>query len=201
MAKTLLELSGATPPPLDLARSVLILIDYQNEYLEGPLRLTGAEEAIGQMAGALAKARNARSRIIHVAHNGGPSKPFDRTTHRGQIVDALQPVAGDAVIEKPRPNAFSGTDLAEQIGPAGTSLIIAGFMTHMCVSSTARAALDLGYPVTVLGDACATRDLPSGNGEISAADIHRAELAALADRFAWIISAAEVDKREGERAM
>jgi len=195
-AKTLLELSGATPPPLDLAASVLILIDYQNEYLDGPLRLTGAGEAIGQMAGALAKARNARSRIIHVAHNGGPGKAFDRAAHRGQIVEALQPVAGEAVIEKPRPNAFSGTDLADQIGPAGTPLIIAGFMTHMCVSSTTRAALDLGYPVTVLGDACATRDLPTPNGDIAAVDIHNAELAALADRFAWIITAAEVGNSE-----
>jgi len=69
--------------------------------------------------------------------------------------------------------------------------VLAGFMTHMCVSSTARAALDLGYQTTVVADACATRDLPRpGGGTIAAADLHAAELAALADRFAIVCDAA-----------
>ena len=33
-----------------------------------------------------------------------------------------------------------------------TQLVIAGIMTHMCVSSTARAALDLGYKATVAAE-------------------------------------------------
>jgi nicotinamidase-related amidase len=66
-------------------------------------------------------------------------------------------------------------------------------MTHMCVSSTARAALDLGYPVTVAADASATRDLPApGGGVVSAGDLHRAELAALADRFACVTDSASI---------
>ncbi len=63
-------------------------------------------------------------------------------------------------------------------------------MTHLCVSTSARAALDLGYGCSVLGPACATRDLPDGQGGVvSAADIHRIELVALADRFATIATA------------
>ena len=93
---------------------------------------------------------------------------------------------------RPEQGRIDRTDLAERIGPAGSPLIIAGFMTHMCVSSTARAALDLGYPVIIPGDACATRSLPTPDGEIAAADVHRAELAALADRFAWVVSTADV---------
>ena len=30
------------------------------------------------------------------------------------------------------------------------TLILAGFMTHMCISASARAALDLGYQTTVI---------------------------------------------------
>ena len=40
-------------------------------------------------------------------------------------------------------------------------------MTNMCVSSTARAALDLGYKATVAADAAATRDLPDPMGASS----------------------------------
>jgi nicotinamidase-related amidase len=57
----------------------------------------------------------------------------------------------------------------------------------MCVSATARSALDHGYACTILAPACATRDLPDGQGgAIEAAEIHRVELAALSDRFAMI---------------
>ncbi len=64
------------------------------------------------------------------------------------------------------------------------SLIIAGFMTHMCVSTTARAALDLGIPCSVVADTCATRDLPDAEGGVlRGRDLHRMELVALSDRF------------------
>ena len=47
--------------------------------------------------------------------------------------------------------------------------------------------MDLGYGCSVLGPACATRDLPDGQGGVvAAADIHRIELTALSDRFALI---------------
>ena len=45
MAKTLLQLAGADPQPSRLSESVLILIDVQNEYFDGPLQLTGVEAA------------------------------------------------------------------------------------------------------------------------------------------------------------
>jgi nicotinamidase-related amidase len=61
----------------------------------------------------------------------------------------------------------------------------------MGVSSTARAALDLGYRVTVPADACATRALPDplAGEALSGAAIHRHALAALADRFAIVVPA------------
>lgn len=185
--KTLLQLAGVTVKPPPLAEAVLVLIDIQNEYVSGPLALPGAEPAIAKAADLLARARAAGTRIIHIAHKGGAGGPFDREAHRGAIVDAVVPRDGEAVIEKPRPNSFSGTNLAEAIGTAGKPVIFAGFMTHMCVSSTVRAALDLGYPASVAADASATRDLPKpGGGVIDAASLHEAELAALADRFAGI---------------
>jgi nicotinamidase-related amidase len=190
--KTLFALAGREPRPPRLAEATLILIDYQNEYLAGPLALVGAEEAIAQAERLLQAVRQAGGRVIHVAHKGAPGGAFDRSQPRGAIVDALAPLAGEPVVEKPRPNAFSDTHLADLAGPPGAALIFAGFMTHNCVSSSVRAGKDLGYAMTVAADACATRDLPLAGDVVRAADLHRAELAGLADHHAGVFDVAEL---------
>lgn len=186
LPSTLYEIGGVDYAPPILATSVLVLIDYQNEYLAGPLALRGAFDAVDRAVQLLWGVREAGGKVIHVAHAGAPGGLFDRTQYRGAIIASLKPREGEVVIEKRLPNAFAGTDLADHVGPAGTRIIVAGFMTHNCVSSTARAALDLGYDAIVASDASATRDLPADGGVITAAQLHRAELAALADRHAWV---------------
>jgi len=186
--KTLLELSGADLTSPKLRDACLVLIDIQNEYCAGPLALPDAEPAIAAAARLLARARQSGAAIFHIAHKGRSGGLFDREAVRGAIVDSLTPLASEAVIEKSLPNAFAGTDLQAQLAGTGRSnIVLAGFMTHMCVSSTARAALDLGFRTTVASDACATRDLPDGRGgAIAAATIHDVALAELSDRFAII---------------
>jgi nicotinamidase-related amidase len=188
--KTLFALANHEPRPPRLGEATLILIDYQNEYLDGPLALTGAESAIAEAERLLRAMRRAGGRVIHVAHKGAPGGLFDRAQRRGAIVAALAPAAGEPIVEKPRPNAFSGTNLATLAGAPGAALIFAGFMTHNCVSSSVRAGKDLGYAMTVAADACATRDLPCPGGVIAARDLHAAELAALADHHAGVFDAA-----------
>jgi nicotinamidase-related amidase len=59
----------------------------------------------------------------------------------------------------------------------------------MCVSSTVRAALDLGYRSIVPASATATRDLPDPvtGAVVSAGALQSASLAALSDRFATVV--------------
>ncbi|MCP3477424.1 cysteine hydrolase [Bradyrhizobium sp. CCGUVB1N3] len=186
--KTLLELAGADLSPPRLSESCLVLIDLQNEYRTGPLALPDAEPAIARAERLLSRARQAGAAIFHVAHKGRAGGLFDREAERGAIVASLAPLATEPVIEKPLPNAFAGTDLQARLASTGRkNIVLAGFMTHMCVSSTARAALDLGLRTTIASDACATRDLPDGRGgAIPAATIHDVALAELSDRFAII---------------
>lgn len=186
--KTLLQLAGADLQPPKLGSSCLVIIDMQNEYLDGPIALPEARPAITRAQALLEKARAAGSSIIHVAHKGRADSLFDRDGERGQIVVELTPAGDEAVVEKALPNAFAGTDLAAQISATGhKDLIIVGFMTHMCVSSTARAALDLGFRVTIDAQACATRDLPDGKGgRVDAATLNDVALVELSDRFAVI---------------
>lgn len=190
--QTLFALSGRQPTPAPLEDAVLILIDYQNVYLSGPLALAGVDQALHAASTLLAAARKVGTRIIHVAHRGAAGGLFDREQPRGAIIDAMRPESGEVIIEKPRPNAFSGTELTACVGPAGTRIIVAGFMTHNCVSSTVRAALDLGYSVTLAGDACATRDLPFEAGVMPASELHRAVLAGLADMHACVVTASDL---------
>ena len=187
--KTLLAMAGADPNPPALADAVVVMIDYQNEYLSGALPLPGGAAAVAEAAKLLGRARGAGAPIIHIAHAGQPGGPFDRAAERGAIIDTLVPAEGERVIEKPLPNAFAKTSLDEALQEVGRKeIVFAGFMTHMCVSSSVRAALDLGYRATIVAGACATRDLPAATGgkPIAAEALHEASLAALADRFAVI---------------
>ena len=185
---TLLQLAGADLSLPKLGAASLVLIDLQNEYLTGPLALPYADAAIANAARLLARARNEGAMIFHVAHRGRSGGLFDRAAARGGIVSALAPLPDEPTIEKELPNAFAGTDLKAHLDAAGhKNIVLAGFMTHMCISSTARAALDLGFRTTIDATACATRDLPDGRGGIiPAATVHDVALIELSDRFALI---------------
>ncbi len=191
--KTLLALAGANLSPAPMSQAGLLIIDAQNEYLDGTLALPGVQPALDEIAALLKRARSAGRPVFHVRHLGQPGGLFDANGHAGQIVDQLAPQDGEAIIGKSLPNSFAGTDLKQTIDAAGVGqLIVAGFMTHMCVSATVRSAVDNGLFSTVVASGCATRDLPSatGGGTVSAQSVHDATLAALADRFAVIAGSA-----------
>ena len=188
--KTLLALAGAPSAPPPLKDSALIVIDAQREYLDGALPLVGVEAALGRIAALLARARKAGAPVIHVRHLGRPGGLFDADAPRGQIAAPAAPAAGEAVVGKKLPNAFAGTELNEVLAATGKrNIVVCGFMTHMCVSSTVRAALDLGYRSIVPASATATRDLPDAvtGATVPAAALQAASLTALADRFATVV--------------
>jgi nicotinamidase-related amidase len=191
-ARTIIELAGRKIPALPLSETTLVLIDYQNEYRDGPLKLVGVEAAILRAATLLEAARRAGGRIIHIAHKGAPGGLFDRAQQRGDFIDALQPAEGEAIVEKTFASAFAGTELERLIGGAGSPVVFAGFMTHNCVSSTVRAGIERGYAMTVAADACATRALPLAGRVVSATELHEAELAGLGDAHAAIRTVAEI---------
>lgn len=191
--QTLLAMAGAPSVPPALAESAVVMIDAQREYLDGRLALPGAEAALAEGSRLLGAARQAGRPVIHVRHKGRAGGLFDPETTAYAIAEAVFPVGDEPVVTKTLPNSFAGTELAELLaGLKVQNLLVAGFMTHMCVSSTVRAATDLGYRTAVIAGACATRDLPDGQGGVIAADqLHRAELAALADRFAVVVERTE----------
>ena len=195
MPQTLLQMRGLAIAPGRLSQSALVIIDAQGEYRSGRMALPGIDPALARITDLLARARAAGTPVLHVAQIGQPGTLFDPTTERGAILPQAAPIAGEPIVMKRLPNGFAGTERHERLQQSGrNTLILVGFMTHMCISASARAALDLGYQTTVIGDATATRALPAhdGGAAISSEVVHRTALAELADRFAAVVACAEL---------
>lgn len=190
---TLLQMAGADLTPNALSESALILIDCQMEYVSGAVPLGGVAAALDEAGRVLARAREASTPIVHIVHKGAAGGVFDLDGAGGQIAPQVARGDSETMISKELPNAFVDTPLHDTLqGLGAKQLIFVGFMTHMCVSASVRAALDLGYRSTIVSAATATRDLPTpSGGVIDAAHLHEASLAALADRFAIIIDTAD----------
>jgi nicotinamidase-related amidase len=130
----------------------------------------------------LAAARNAGLLVIHTreghrpdlsdappakVERGAPSKrigdpgPMGRILIRGEpghdIIDALYPIEGEPVIDKPGKGAFYQTDLQALLQTHGIeNLVVCGVTTEVCVNTTVREANDRGYRCVVLADCCAS---------------------------------------------
>lgn len=194
--QTLFQMAGAKLEPARLSNSVLIIIDAQREYTDGALPLAGVDEAIGEIGKLLSRARKAGTPVIHVVHKGRGGL-FNPSSQGFEIVAPLRPLDGETIIEKSRVSSFADTGLEQAIQRTGRkNLVVVGFLTHNCVSSTTRAAMDKGYMPTVVADATATRDLSDGKGGvIAAAAVQAVSLTELADRNA-VIARTERDVQE-----
>ena len=187
--QTLRQVAGLPAQPASLRDAALVLIDCQNTYREGIMQLEGVEPALKECAKLLQRARDAGATIIHIQHDAGPGSPYDVRAPIGAIADVVAPAAGEPVIVKAYPSSFEQTNLDAEFKKRGiTDLVLAGFMTHVCVNSTARAAFNHGYRATVVGNATATRALPNPDGgTVPAQTMHTGALAALADIFAIVV--------------
>jgi len=191
--QTLRQMAGLkAPESLTPDKTALVLIDFQGDYFDpAKLLLPDGRRAAGQAAQLVDAADAAGVKVFHMQHTApSPASPLFAPGSAGwAFVEPVTPRPGHEVVAKTLPSSFVRTELDAKLRAAGVdTVVIAGLMTHMCVDATARDAVSNGYKVIVAADACATRDLPAGDGgTIAARDVHRATLAALGDRFADIM--------------
>jgi nicotinamidase-related amidase len=178
-----------------MSDTALLIIDLQNDYFpRGAMELEGAEAACKRAAEALAAFRAKGLPVFHVQHlSVRPGATFFLPGTKGaEIHGGVRPAASEAVVQKNFPNSFRNTDLQQRLEAAGVKhLVVAGMMTSMCVDATVRQAADLGYRVTLMADACATRTLSYGGESVPAKQVHAAFLAALNGLYAKVLPAAE----------
>lgn len=171
----------------------LLLIDIQRDYFPGGRHpLVGSDLAADAAASVLGAFRAGSEPVLHVQHSwDGPDAEYLRPGTPGfEHDDRVAPVEDEPVVVKQAPNAFSGTDLEHRLRSEGIDqLVVAGMMTSMCLDATVRAAVDLGFAVTVVGDACAAPDLEYDGVKVPGKQVHAAFIAALADGYATVIRA------------
>ncbi|MCU0302552.1 MAG: cysteine hydrolase [Thermoanaerobaculales bacterium] len=176
--------------------TALLVIDIQAFYFPGGLMpLVGPEEAAARAGKVIAAFRAAGRPVIHVQHL---PKDVDTPDPTGiaepyRIRPEVLPAPGETIVGKHHASSFRDTELLAVLHELGvTRLVVVGMQTHMCVEAAVRAAADLGFEVTVVHDACATRDLTFDGTTVPAAQVHAAALAAMKGSYAEVVSAAEL---------
>ena len=159
----------------------LVVVELQNEYLPtGKLPLTGVDTIVENAIRVISHARNTGFPVFHVRHESAESAPiFAKGSAGAEIQPDVAPQGSESVIVKKHINAFRETDLKQQLEAANVDeIVVIGAMSHMCIDAVVRAAVDMGYTVTVLHDACTTLDLTFRGVAVPAAHVHAALMAA-----------------------
>ncbi len=185
-------------------RRALIVIDVQNEYVDGRLLIEhppvkGSLEAIGRAMDA-ARAHGIPVIVVqNTAPNGSPL--FAKGTPTWELHPTVARRPRDHYVEKRLPSAYTGTDLADWLHEHGVdTLTVCGYMTHNCVDSTVKHALHNGTAVEVLHDAIGSVPYANRFGRASAAEIHHAFCVVMQSRFAAVMTTDEwVQILEGRR--
>lgn len=172
-------------------KKALLIIDVQNDYFpNGKCELYQSELALGNIEELLTYFRNNNLPVYYVQHIAEATASFFVPDTDGvNIHNSIAPLDSEKVIIKHFPNSFFDTSLQDELEKeAVTELVVCGMMTHMCVDTTVRAARDLGYHITLISDACATKDLEHNGTRIPAEIVHNVYMASLHPKFANVMT-------------
>lgn len=91
---------------------------------------------------------------LHIGETGAMGRLLVAGEPGNQIVDALAPIEGEIVIDKPGKGMFWATGIHERLQGLGiTHLVFAGVTTEVCVQTSMREANDRGYECLLIEDA------------------------------------------------
>lgn len=193
-AQSFREIIGVPRSSASPQDSTLIIIDAQNEYATGALKTENVTETRKSIANLLTKYRQGGDgkNIVHVVHAVPEGAPvFTPNTPLAQEFEELTPKAGEKVVTKNFPSSFAQTDLhayLQGLGDLGKKVVLVGYMAHVCVSTTTRAAAELGYDPIVVKEAVGDRNIPG----VDATTLVSVALGELADAFATVVSEKEI---------
>ncbi|WP_458128602.1 cysteine hydrolase family protein [Pseudomonas sp. Z2-11] len=175
-----------------MSKQALIVVDIQNDYFpEGKWPLVGAEAAADNAVRLIEAFRQAGNQVVHIRHEfTSDEAPFFTPGSEGaQLHPKVLNRADEPVVLKHFVNSFRETELQAILEQHGIErLVVVGSMSHMCIDGITRAAADMGYEVTVVHDACASRYLEFNGLVVPAAHVHAAFMSALGFAYANVVS-------------
>ena len=176
-------------------RRALIVIDVQNEYFTGQMRIEypPVGTSLPNIGRAMDAAREAGIPVVVVQHDAPDESPIFALGSDGwKLHPVVAQRAHDHFINKNMASVFAGTDLAEWIKEhAVDTLTIVGYMTHNCNASTIYEAKLRGLQVEVLADATGALPYENAAGKISAEEIHRVFNTVFHSNFGAVVSTGE----------
>ena len=134
-------------------KTAVLVIDAQQGLCEGEGKAFDCEGVITRINRVTRKARDAGAPVIFIQHES-KSGYLEYGTPAWQIATGLEVATSDIRIRKTTPDSFLRTDLEAVLRGHGIKRVaVCGMHTEFCVDTTARRALALGYPVTLIADA------------------------------------------------
>ncbi|KAF2759207.1 isochorismatase hydrolase [Pseudovirgaria hyperparasitica] len=184
---------GQAPLTATTNDSALVIIDAQNEYAEGKLAVADVKSSRAAIGSLLSAYRAAGGRIVHVVHQVPAGAPvFTPDTPLASEFEELAIKSGaenEVLIQKNFPGSFTKTNLDETLKGWGVNkVVLAGYMAHVCVSTTAREAYQAGYEVVLARDAIGDRDIPGVGG----AELTKTVLLELDDCFGTVVGSKDI---------
>lgn len=174
--------------------AVLLLIDLQKAIEHpswGDRNNPGAEDNIATL---LARWRQAKAPVWHVAHDSTDPMSHYRPGSEGNAFRVgFEPLPNEPVFRKRTHSAFIGTDLADRLHAIGDpALFVAGVITNNSVEATVRMGGNLGFQISLVADACYTFGRTDWNGKpVPAEDVHALSLANMENEYCAVVTTAD----------
>lgn len=176
-------------------KRALIVIDVQNEYFSGNLRIEypPVGDSLPNILRAMDAAHAAGIPVVVVRHLAPAGAPiFAPGSHGVELHPQVAERPRDLLLDKSKASALSGTGLGDWLRERGVdTLTIVGYMTHNCDDSTARQAAHAGWQVEFLDDASGSLPYANSAGAATAEEIHRVFSVVLHSSFAAVASTAD----------
>ena len=179
---------------LDLARSVLLVLDMQDFFLDANSHayIPSAQDILPRLDALRETYATRGLPIVWTRHINTEADAANMSRWWRDIISAEHPLSGISsaldtsqgiTIEKTQYDAFYETNLEEYLREREVEqIVITGVMTHLCCETTARSAFMRDFEVFFLIDGTATYN----------EDFHRATLQNLSHGFANLILSEDV---------
>jgi nicotinamidase-related amidase len=175
--------------------TALIVIDAQNEFSHNGRRSVPAhDEILARIQWHVQRARENGEPIAWIQHHNKPneSSAFVPESWGAELSPGLRPKSESSLeklFQKDVFGAFFGTGLEKWLHEMKIDrLLLVGFFTHMCLSTSTREALVRGFSVCINPEATGAHDLTHPIlGRQTAEEVRRTALLQLSDMGAEIL--------------
>lgn len=158
-------------------RRALIVIDVQNEYIDGNflIEYPPVSSSLPKIAQAIDAANAHQIPVVLIQHVLPADAPIFAAGSAGaQLHPVVAERRHDRVVTKVLPSAFSGAGFEDWLKEREIdTLTVIGYMTQNCNDATMRDAMHKGYRVEFLPDAAGSLSYRNKAGHASAEEMHR----------------------------